>query len=126
MVSADDKVIVEMHLSSGSCHDAPEGRVSIAAIGKDFDGVPFLMDRAYEGNKTRALATANGHEPIVPPKRNRKDPWDYNKEKYKRRNVVERLFRRLKGFRKVCTRYDKTDIMYMAFVHFAFIAIWLQ
>ena len=88
MVSADDKVIVEMHLSSGSCHDAPEGRVSIAAIGKDFDGVPFLMDRAYEGNKTRALATANGHEPIVPPKRNRKDPWDYNKEKYKRRNVV--------------------------------------
>ena len=115
-----------MHLSSGSCHDAPEGRVSIAAIGKDFDGVPFLMDRAYEGDKTRALAAANGHEPIVPPKRNRKNPWDYNKEKYKRRNVVERLFRRIKEFRKVCTRYDKTDIMYMAFIHFAFIAIWLQ
>ena len=115
-----------MHLSSGSCHDAPEGRVSIAAIGKDFDGVPFLMDRAYEGDETRALAAANGHEPIVPPKRNRKDPWEYNKEKYKRRNVVERLFRRLKGFRKICTRYDKTDVMYMAFIHFAFIAIWLQ
>ena len=67
MASADDKVIVEMHLYSGSCHDAPEGRVSIAAIGKDFDGVPFLMNRAYEGNKTRALATADGHEPIVKP-----------------------------------------------------------
>ena len=126
VVSADDKVIVEMHLSSGGCHDGPEGRVSIAAIGEHFEGIPFLMDRAYEGDETRALAAVNGHEPIVPPKRNRKDPWEYDKEKYKQRNVVERLFRRLKEFRKVCTRYDKTDIMFLAIIQFAFIAIWLQ
>jgi transposase len=48
------------------------------------------------------------------------------KEKYKKRNVVERLFRRIKGFRRVCTRYDKTDVMFMAFVRFAFIMIWLN
>jgi transposase len=126
VVSADDKVVVEMHLSGGECHDGPEGRVSIAAVGTSFTGTPILMDRAYEGDETRALATANGHEPIVPPKKNRVNPWVYDKEKYKRRNVVERLFRRLKEFRKVYTRYDKTDIMFLAFIQFAFVVIWLS
>lgn len=115
-----------MHLSGGSCHDAPEGRLSIAAMGEAFDGIPLLMDRAYEGDETRALAAAYGHEPVVPPKKNRRDPWKYDKEKYKRRNVVERLFRRLKEFRKVCTRYDKTDVMFLAIIQFSFIVIWLQ
>ena len=115
-----------MHLSGGERHDGPEGRVSITAIGEDYDGIPLLMDRAYESDETRALAVANGHEPIVPPKKNRKEPWEYDKEKYKRRNIVERLFRRLKGFRKVCTRYDKTDVMFLAFIQFSFIAIWLN
>ena len=115
-----------MHLSGGECHDAPEGRISIESIGSKYEGVPILMDRAYEGDEARALALKYGHEPIVPPKKNRKNPWNYDKEKYKRRNVVERLFRRLKEFRKVCTRYDKTDVMFLAFVQVAFIAIWLN
>jgi transposase len=123
VVSADDKVVLEMHLSGGECHDAPEGRISIETIGEDFPGVPLLMDRAQEREETRKLASAYGHEPIVPPKKNRQNPWEYDKEKYKRRNVVERLFRRLKEFRKVYTRYDKTDIMYLAFIQFACIAI---
>jgi transposase len=126
VVSANDKVIVEMHLSGGECHDDPEGRVSIAAVGKDFKGIPILMDRAYEGDEIRELAVENGHEPVVPPKKNRKDPWEYDKEKYKQRNMVERLFRRLKEFRKVCTRYDKTDVIFLAFIQFTFITIWLN
>ena len=126
MVSANDKVIVEIHLSGGECHDGPEGRVSIAAIGTGYEGIPLLMDRAYESDETRGLAVEYGFEPVVPPKSNRKDPWEYDKEKYKGRNIVERLFRRLKEFRKVCTRYDKTDVMFLAFVQFAFIAIWLN
>jgi transposase len=81
------------------------------------------MDRAYEGDETRSLALLNGHEPIVPPKKNRKEPWDYDKTKYKCRNVVERCFRRLKEFRKVNTRYDKLDIMFLSFAQFAFIVI---
>ena len=55
MVSANDKVIVEMHLSGGNCHDAPQGRISIENIGDSYSGIPYLMDRAYEGDKTRAL-----------------------------------------------------------------------
>ena len=54
--------------------------------------VYLLMDRAYEGDETRALAVELGYMPVVPPKSNRKDPWDYDKELYKQRNQVESLF----------------------------------
>ena len=53
------------------------------------------MDRAYEGNSIRSLAIQNGFIPVVPPKKNRKNPWKYDKEFYKRRNEVERYFLRL-------------------------------
>jgi transposase len=86
----------------------------------------MLMDRAYEGDETRGLARSKGHEPIVPPKKNRGDPWEYDREKYKRRNVVERRFRRLKEFRKVRARYDKLDFMFLAFAQFAFVMSWLN
>jgi transposase len=95
-------------------------------MGNDFPGVPVIMDRAYEGDEIRALAAAYGHEPVVPPKKNRKEPWKYDKELYKRRNIVERFFRRIKEYRRVYTRYDKTDVMYMAFVQFALLSIWLN
>jgi len=74
VVSANDKVIVEMHLSGGECHDGPEGRLSIEKVGTAFKGIPMLMDRAYEGDETRELARSYGHEPVVPPKKNRIDP----------------------------------------------------
>ena len=80
------------------------------------------MDRAYEGNETRQLALSLGYVPVVPPKKTRLDPWEYNREMYKRRNEVERLFRRLKGFRRIFSRFEKLDVMFIAFIHFALIA----
>lgn len=79
------------------------------------------MDRAYEDDQTRTLAEDQGFIPVVPPKKNRREPWAYNKELYKHRNEVERLFLRLKRFRKVFTRYDKLDIIYTAILHLAMI-----
>lgn len=73
----------------------------------------LLMDRAYEDNSTRELAVKQGFIPIVLPKRNRKEPWDYDKELYKHRNEVERYFLRIKRFRRVFTRYDKLDTLYL-------------
>ena len=84
------------------------------------------MDRAYEGDETRELARFYGHEPTVPPKKNRNNPWSYDKELYKQRNIIERLFRWLKSFRRVFTCYDKTDMMYFAFIQFACIIVWLK
>lgn len=79
------------------------------------------MDKAYEGDETRQLALDLGFTPVVPPKTNRLEPWDYDREMYKRRNEVERLFRRLKGFRRIFSRFDKLDVMFAAFIHFALI-----
>ena len=62
-----------------------------------------------------------GFIPVVPPLRSRVDPWEYDTELYKRRNEVERLFRRLKGYRRVFTRYDNLDVVYLGFVMFAII-----
>ena len=77
------------------------------------------MDRAYEDDKTRALAKEHGFYVVVPPKKNRKVSWDYDKELYKRRNQVERYFLRLKRFRKVFTRYDKLDSIFLSLIMLA-------
>ena len=58
---------------------------------------------------------------LVIQKKNRKDPWDYDKDLYKRRNEVERYFLRLKRFRNVCTRYDKLDVIFLAVIMSAMI-----
>jgi len=79
------------------------------------------MDRAYEGDETRDLALKLGYILVVPPKTNRLNPWEYDRVMYRRRNEIERLFRRLKGFRRVFSRCDKLDVMFAAFVLFALI-----
>ena len=77
------------------------------------------MDRAYEGNETRQLVFELDFEPVVPPNPHRLSPWEYDMEIYKRRNEVERLFRRLKGFRRIFARFDKLDVIFTAYIYFA-------
>ena len=81
----------------------------------------LIMDWAYEGDETRQLALDLGFVPVVPPKQNRISAWDYDQAMYRRRNEVERLFRRLKGFRRIFSRFEKLDLMFIAFIHFALI-----
>jgi transposase len=85
------------------------------------EGLPLLMDRAYKGDQTRQLVLDLGMEPAVPPKRNRLSPWEYDRVLYKKRNAVERLFRRLKGFRRIFSRFEKLDVVFRAFINFALI-----
>lgn len=112
---------MKFSLSPGQAHDAPQGRALLKQLGPTERAVHLLMDRAYEGSQTRALAAALGFIPVVPPSRKRLEPWEYDKELYRRRNEVERLFRRLKGFRRVFTRYDKLDVMFIGVITFALI-----
>ncbi|MCR4647172.1 MAG: hypothetical protein K5695_17495, partial [Oscillospiraceae bacterium] len=53
-------------------------------------------------------------------------PWEYDSYLYKQRNIIERLFRWLKAFRRVCTRYDKLDLIFLSFVQIACISTWLK
>ena len=79
------------------------------------------MDRAYEGDETRQLALDLGLIPVVPPKRDRLNPWPYDRTLYKKRNEIERLFRRLKGYRRIFSRFEKLDALFLGFLSFAFI-----
>jgi transposase len=126
MVAAGLKQVVGFALTPGQAHDAPAGRELISSLGVDNIQVPLLMDRAYEGNETRILAQALGLDPVVPPKQNRLDPWEYDTELYKRRNEIERLFGRIKRFRRIFTRYEKTDLMFCAFITITLIADMLR
>ena len=89
---------------------------------QDAGDVALLMDAAYEDNATRELAERLGFVPVVPPNPQRRQPWELDKALYRRRNEVERLFRRLKAWRRVFTRYDKNDVMFAAFITVALIA----
>ena len=121
MVSANERCALTFSLSPGNAHDAVEGRKLLSDWQDAPRDIPLVMDRAYEGDETRQLALDLGFEPVVPPKSNRLNPWQYNKQIYKRRNEIERLFRRLKGFRRIFSRFEKLDIMFKAFIKFALI-----
>jgi transposase len=99
-----------LELSAGNAADAPAGRLLLESIGPLKQTVSLLMDRAYEDGKTRLAAWGLRFNPAVPPKKNRVKPWDYGRELYKKRNEIERFFRRLKAFRCVCTRYDSLTV----------------
>lgn len=76
------------------------------------------MDRAYEGDETLQLTRELGYLPVVPPSPNRQIPWAYDRVLYRRRNEIERLFRRLKAYRRVFSRCDKLDVLLIGFIVF--------
>jgi len=110
---------VNFSLSPGNAHDAAPGRELLRNT--ELSARFVIMDRAYEGAETRQLVLDLGMTPIVPPKTRRLSPWEYDREMYKKRNEIERLFRRLKGFRRIFSRFDKLDVVFMFFIHFALI-----
>jgi transposase len=78
-----------------------------------------VCDRGFDGSPQRQACIDRGVEPVIPPKSNRVDPEPYDEGAYRERNRVERLFAKLKEFRRVATRYDKTKRMYLGWLHLA-------
>lgn len=79
------------------------------------------MDKAYESDETGQCTLDFGYIPVVPPKFNRVNPWEYDKAMYRKRNGVERLFRRIKWFLRVFSRFDNLDVMFTGFILFILI-----
>jgi transposase len=121
MVAADARTAITFALSPGQASDTVEGRKLLGGIGPLPAPLHLIMDRAYEDNETLQLALDFGFIPVVPPRPQRLEPWQYDKAMYRRRNEIERLFRRLKGFRRIFSRFDKLDLVFLAFLHFALI-----
>jgi len=122
MVTASDRAAVAFSLSGGNRHDAPEGELLIGSLERQPEQHFILMDRAYESDRMREKVAGMGFVPVVPPKRKRRESWAYDKERYKKRNEIERFFSALETVRKIFTRYDKLDIVFAGFIYFAMIA----
>ena len=86
----------------------------------------FLADKGYDGDSVREVLLMKGIAPVIPPKANRKVPPTYNKRAYRDRNRIERMFNRLKQFRRIATRYDKTATSYLGFLSLAAVKLWIK
>jgi transposase len=90
------------------------------------DADTLLGDKGYDADaRVRAVLASAGKTAVIPPRRNRKQPAEYDKELYKERHKIENFFSRLKDYRGLATRYDKTAQNFLAGVYLAAAMIWI-
>ena len=112
-----------LKLTEGQAHDGRSADDMLDTLRK---GCVLLADRAYDSDAMRETLAARGAWACVKPMPNRKRIPAFSPFLYRRRNLVERFFSKLKHFRAVATRYDKRDDNFLASVQLASIRIWLR
>ena len=86
----------------------------------------LLADKAYDTNEFRAWLKAREIKAVIPPKSNRKEPFECDFWHYKERHAIECLFGKLKHYRRIATRYEKKAINYMGMLCFSSLLLWLR
>ncbi|MFT8613565.1 MAG: IS5 family transposase [Gluconobacter oxydans] len=104
-------------LTPGQAHDQQGFGPLFQAIGGRLD--QLLADRGYDADQIRADIAYAGARPVIPAKRRRRNPASHDRHAYKLRNRIERMFNRLKNWRRVATRYDKTALSFKSFLNIA-------
>src|SRR5215472_6955502 len=92
----------------------------------DVDPDRLLGDKGYDSDEIRDDLVERGIEPVIPPRSNRKTQIEYDREAYKRRNLIERCVNRLKQFRRIATRYEKTARAYLSMLCIAAARLWIK
>ena len=110
-------------LTGGQAHDLAGADELLPSMQAD----TLIADKAFDADK-RVLAplAAAGKTAVIPPKANRRMPRDFDRDLYRTRHLIENFFAKLKQFRAIATRYDKTARNFLAGVHLAAAAIWLN
>lgn len=98
-------------LTAGNAHDLEGARDLLALVPTPRR---LIADRAYDASRLREWLSLRGAEAVIPPNPTRKHPHAYDPKAYKSRNLIERMFCRLKDFRRVATRYDKLARNFLA------------
>jgi transposase len=111
---------VRMFITAGTVADCKYGERLIEGI----DAEALLADRGYDTNAIIDAALAAGMTVVIPPKKNRKEQREYDKDLYKLRHLVENAFLALIRWRGIATRYAKNTSSFLAAVHIRCIAIW--
>ena len=110
-------------LTPGQAHDLNGADELLPCLDAD----ALLADKAYDADE-RVLDLLQEAEmtPVIPPKSNRKEPRDYDKDLYKARHLIENFFCKLKQYRAIATRYDKTARNFISAIYLASAVIWLN
>jgi transposase len=109
-------------LTAGQAADVTQAKTLL-------DDVPFevvIADKGYDSQAVVDAIEARGGEAVIPSLKNRKQQREYDREHYKDRNLAERFWHKLKHYRRVATRYEKTARNFLAFVHVASIMLLLR
>jgi transposase len=86
--------------------------------------VELVADKGYDSKALREWLEERGTTAVIPPRKNRKAQYHYDKAVYKTRNIIERMFCRLKDWRRIATRFDRNVKNFMAAVALAATVIW--
>ena len=113
---------VEFILTAG--HEADVTQAEPLIRGNQADA--YILDKAYDSDAVVAAAKRQGAEAVIPPKKNRKVPREYDKHLDKERKKVEWFIDLIKQYRRVATRYEKTARNFLGFVHVASMMILLR
>ena len=96
---------------------SPNRQVTFLLNGFEADGHPATTDKGYESDRLLAFVRDQGAEAVIPPKSNRREPWEYDRELYRQRNLIERAFNKLKQWRRIATRYDPRSLYFLSALH---------
>lgn len=107
-------------LTGGQASDGPQAAPLLTGI----ETGAVLADKGYESNRILAFIRSEGATAVIPPKANRKEPWEYDRELYRQRNLIERAFNKLKHWRRVATRYDRRSIYFLSVLYLVSAVIW--
>jgi transposase len=109
-------------LTPGQAHDLQGADVLLEEI----EAGALLADRAYDADeRVRQVLEKQQIIPVIPGKTNRKVAIDYDKELYKARHLIENFFAKLKQYRAIATRYDKTAVNFLGAIYLAASVVWL-
>ena len=108
-------------VSAGNINDISMARALLRDVGPI---TGLIADRGYDANSLRRLLAERGAEAIIPSTRSRKCAIPYDAFVYRQRNLIERMFGRLKDFRRIATRYDKLARNFLAGVVLVAAIVW--
>ena len=111
---------VRLAVTEGTVADSSQALPLIEGIEAEY----LLADKAYDTNEIIAAARKLGMDPVIPPKRNRREKRDYDKALYKLRHLVENGFLEFKQWRGIATRYAKRATSYLAACQLRAAMIW--
>ena len=106
---------VDFLITGGHVADVTQAEALLA----DKEAKYLIGDKGYDSDVLIQRAQARGMESVIPPRSNRKVLREYDKHLYKDRNLIERFFNKIKHFRRIATRYEKTSLSYLSMVYLA-------